>query len=192
MRAGAVILTLNEEPRIQTCLEHLKPHLSHLLVLDDESTDRTVELAAEQADKVVVKHVGPWMAEKRNYAISLIPGWCEWILFCDADERFDSYWLRNIKKAIAPMVPEGKKVCVRFPRLNMPKPDLTYPDYQVRFFPNDPDYEWRNEGDPSRGNDVLYSKSADKRVDQLSGETTLDYCPILHLPRRPDIRRPWW
>lgn len=185
MRVGAIVTTLNEEARIDDCLKQLKPDVSHLLVLDDESTDRTVEFARVTADKVVVKHIGP-VAPARNYAMSLMPKWCEWLLICDADERFDPLWTSVLKKAEAELLAVN---CFRFPRLNLPKPDLTYPDYQVRFFRNNPDYEWRDEGGFK---DILYSKSANKRADQLEGVTTLDYCPILHLPRRTDLRRPWW
>lgn len=189
MRVGAVILTLNEEPTVVQCLAHLKPYVSYMLVLDGGSTDKTVELARKFADKVVVKkQVGLNIAELKNYAASLMPKWCDWLLFVDADERFDPLWLTTLK--------EGKdKVllvnCFRFPRLDLPNPDTTYPDYQVRFVRNDPDYEWRN-APGSLTHETVYSKKEDKRLDQLPGVTTLDYCPILHLPRRTDLRRPWW
>jgi len=187
MRVCGIVLTLNEAPRIEECLKYLKPHVSYLLVLDDESTDNTVEIARKYADKVVVKHLGPGMAEKRNYAMRLAPKWCGWILFCDADERFDYGWLSKLKR-----LPEQGVNCFRFPRLNLPNPGFSYPDWQVRFFRNDIDFEWRNEGHPDLGNDLLYSKKEDKRLDQLPRVTTLDSYPILHLPRRNDIRRPWW
>jgi len=206
VRTCGIVLTKDEEPRIEECLSHLKPYVGYIVVLDDESVDKTVAIAEKHADKVVVKHVGPGMAEKRNYAMRLVPKWCGWILFCDADERFDRYWLEKMKQAKESELP-GTRImsvgaseitefgadinCVRFPRVNLPT-GMNYPDYQVRFFRRKPGFEWRNEGDPSLGNDVLYSKRPNKRLDQLPGVTTLDYCPLLHLPRRTDIRRPWW
>jgi len=184
MRVAAVVLTKDEEQRVEECLKHLKPSVSYLLVLDDESKDRTVEIAEKTADKVVVRHVEPDFSACRNYAQRLVPKWCPWILVCDVDERFDPYWLSQLPASGDPGIN-----CMRFPRINLPTPDLTWPDYQVRFYRNKPDYVWRHEG---LGKDVLYSRKAGKRLDQLEGVTTLEYCPILHLPRRTDITRPWW
>jgi glycosyltransferase involved in cell wall biosynthesis len=188
LRAAAVVLTKNEEARIGECLRLVKPHVSHLLVLD-ESDDRTAEIARGTADRVVLcpSELTPkGMAERKNYAWRLVPKWCRWVLFLDADERFDPYWLSQVKKAEDPPVD-----CLRFPRLNLPHPEDTYPDYQVRYVRNESDFEWRN-GEGLPWHEVLYSRSAGRRLDQLDRVVTMDYCPILHLPRRADVRRPWW
>jgi len=89
MKVACVILTKDEEPRIEDCLKHIRPYVDYILVLDGESTDRTVEIAKKYADKVVVKPFSGSFAEERNYAQTLIPKDFGWILWVDADELFD-------------------------------------------------------------------------------------------------------
>jgi len=193
VKVACVILTLNEEPRIEECLKHVRKHVDFLLVLDGGSTDRTVEIAEKYADKVVVKEFSGSFAEEKNYARTLIPKDHLWILWVDADERFDKGFLENMKAQIEE-AEKGHIVCFRFPRINLPD-GKDYPDYQVRLFRNSRDILWR--GDV---HEVPYFVKEDVRIDQLDSEerrrkmgvATMDWFPILHLPRRKDVKRWWW
>ena len=111
----------------------------------------------------------------------MLPKDYEWVLFADADERWDDRFLMDIGGVIV----NHDTLSFRFPRLNLP--DLKdFPDYQVRLLKNNGEMEWR--GDP---HDIVYHKGENKPVDQVSVTTLLQY-PIIHLPRRKDIRREWW
>ncbi|MCW4048546.1 MAG: glycosyltransferase [Candidatus Bathyarchaeota archaeon] len=190
---AAIILTKNEEPRIEECLKHLRPYVDYLLVLDGESTDDTVRIAREYADHVETRPLSGSFAEEKNYARTLVPKDCGWILWCDADERFDNGFLRNIKRNLE-FAEENQQVCFRFPRVNLPD-GKDWPDFQVRLIRNSRDIEWRG-----RVHEVPYFKPENIPLDELDkdererklGVCTADGCSILHLPRREDERRSWW
>jgi len=193
MKVACVVLTLNEEPRIGECLKHLRPYVDYLLVLDGDSSDKTVEIATEHADLVEVRPFSGSFAEEKNYARTLVPKDCGWILWCDADERFDNGFLRNIKENLED-AEERHQACFRFPRINLPD-GKNWPDYQVRLIRNSRDIEWSG-----KVHEVPYYKPEDIPLDELDqeererklGVSTAQGYPILHLPRREDERREWW
>lgn len=194
MKVACVVLTLNEEPRIRECLKHLRPYVDYLLVLDGGSSDKTVEMATKHADLVEMRPFSGSFAEEKNYARTLVPKDYGWILWCDADERFDNGFLRNIKENLE-FAEKYDQVCFRFPRINLPD-GKNWPDYQVRLIRNSRDIEWRG-----KVHEVPYYKPEDIPLDELDqeergervlGVSTVDRYPILHLPRREDERREWW
>lgn len=205
MKVACVVPTLNEEPRIRECLKHLRPYVDYLLVLDGGSSDKTVEIATEYADRVAFKEPSKMMgiAEDKNYARTLVPKDCGWILWVDADERFDSGFLRNIKETLK-VADKRHQVCFRFPRINLP--DVKdWPDYQIRLIRNSKDIEFGGEvfpetDDKDSPQDVPFYIPENIPLDQIDREdrnkvlgiTTVDTYPILHLPRRRDVRREWW
>lgn len=81
-----IIPTYNEEHYIRSTLEHLRKNVRvpiEIIVTDDRSTDRTVEIARELADIVVVpdkKH--PTIAANRNYGARSAKG--DVLLFTDS------------------------------------------------------------------------------------------------------------
>jgi glycosyltransferase involved in cell wall biosynthesis len=81
---SAVVMVRNEERNIRECLESLKGWVGEIVVVDDFSTDRTLEIVREYTDKVF-QH--KWEAEgrARNYAYAKASG--EYVLSIDADER---------------------------------------------------------------------------------------------------------
>lgn len=193
LKLGCIVLTRNEEPRIEGCLKHIRPYVDYLLVVDGESTDETVEIAKGYADHVETRPFSGSFAEEKNYARTLVPKDYRWILWCDADERFDTGFLRLIKENLE-YADKHNQVCFRFPRVNLPN-GRDWPDYQVRLIMNSRDIEWRG-----TVHEVPYFKPEDIPLDELDKEerervmgiSTVDGYPILHLPRREDERREWW
>lgn len=55
IQISVVALTKNEEKNIKECLESVYGWADEIIVVDDESTDRTVEIAKKYADKVLIK-----------------------------------------------------------------------------------------------------------------------------------------
>ena len=79
----ATIITFNEEKNIRDCLESVK-WCSEIVVIDSGSTDRTVEIAREYTDRIVVTD-WPGHVQQKNRAIDAAP--TDWVLSLDADER---------------------------------------------------------------------------------------------------------
>lgn len=84
MTISAVILTKNEEDNIVDCIEKLS-FCNEIIVIDDNSTDRTVEIAKNQGVKIIKHPLDNNFSQQRNFALTKAK--CDWILFIDADER---------------------------------------------------------------------------------------------------------
>ena len=54
VKITCILLTFNEESDVDQCLRQFRPYIDHILVLDGESEDKTVEIAQTIADNVVV------------------------------------------------------------------------------------------------------------------------------------------
>lgn len=78
-----IVLTHNEEKNVVRCLESLK-FCDQILVVDDNSTDKTVQLAKKTGATVVSHPLDSNFAAQRNWAISQAK--TPWVLFVDADE----------------------------------------------------------------------------------------------------------
>lgn len=84
-RVGVVIPALNEEESLPGVLRELKAQgLSHILVVDNGSTDRTAAVA-RKAGAVVVEEPRRGYGQACWTGVQALPGHLEWILFCDAD-----------------------------------------------------------------------------------------------------------
>lgn len=84
---SAVILTKNEEKNIKDCLQSLS-WCDELIVIDDNSTDKTQDIARKMGAKVFVRSLNSDFAAQRNFGLEKAEG--EWVLFVDADERVSS------------------------------------------------------------------------------------------------------
>ena len=84
MTLSVIILTHNEKKHIRACLESVRDFADELLVLDDFSTDRTLEIAREMGARAEQRKLDNF-PNQRNVAIELARG--DWIFFIDADER---------------------------------------------------------------------------------------------------------
>ena len=79
---SVVVITKNEEANIKACLASAA-WADEIIVLDDNSTDRTVEMARRSTDRIFSRKMDIEGAH-RNYAYSLAKN--EWVLSLDADE----------------------------------------------------------------------------------------------------------
>jgi glycosyltransferase involved in cell wall biosynthesis len=80
---SVIIITKDEEKNISDCLKSVE-WADELIVVDSESSDRTVEIARQFTDKVFIHKWEGYVAQKK-YALSLAKN--EWVLSLDADER---------------------------------------------------------------------------------------------------------
>lgn len=81
---SAVILTKNEEKNIEECIKSLS-WCSEIIVVDDNSTDKTEVIAERFGAKVYKRKLDDNFAAQRNYGLEKSKG--DWVLFVDADER---------------------------------------------------------------------------------------------------------
>jgi glycosyltransferase involved in cell wall biosynthesis len=82
-RLSVAVITLNEAHHLRRCLESVA-WADEMVVVDAESHDKTVQVAREFTEAVIVR---PWagFAAQKNFALAQCTG--EWILSLDADEE---------------------------------------------------------------------------------------------------------
>jgi 2-polyprenyl-3-methyl-5-hydroxy-6-metoxy-1,4-benzoquinol methylase/glycosyltransferase involved in cell wall biosynthesis len=82
---SVIVHTRNEEHNIEQCLECLKDWAGEIIVMDMESTDRTVEIARRYTDKIYTHPLIRDFDAARN--VSAKHARYDWIFYVDADER---------------------------------------------------------------------------------------------------------
>ena len=96
-RISAVIATKNEENNIRECLESVK-WADEIVVVDDVSTDRTVDICKEYTSKIYVNDSKGSFHINKNLGIEKSGG--DWILSIDSDERITTELAFEIKDVI--------------------------------------------------------------------------------------------
>lgn len=107
MHLSIVIPAFNEEQLILDCLDsieasvkvHAKPDFTHeVIVVDNNSTDKTAELAKQAGAQVVFEPINQ-IGRARNAGAAAASG--DWLLFVDADSLLNPGMVGNILEMIA-------------------------------------------------------------------------------------------
>lgn len=93
MNISVIVIAKNEEKNIQGCLKSLK-FADEIIVIDNRSVDRTVEIAKSYGAKVYIE-AGSDFSRLRN--IGKVKAKGNWLLYIDADERVTVELAREIK-----------------------------------------------------------------------------------------------
>lgn len=94
---SAVIITKNEEKNIKECIKTVL-WCSEIIVIDDNSIDKTREIAGNVGAKVIRRSLDNDFSAQRNYGMSVAK--YDWVLFLDADERISEKLKDEILKKI--------------------------------------------------------------------------------------------
>lgn len=93
-KISACIISFNEENKIEDCLKSLEGIVDEIIIVDSESTDRTVEIASKYTNQIYnqnfLGHV-----EQKTLAVSKANH--DWILSLDCDERLSQKLLESIR-----------------------------------------------------------------------------------------------
>lgn len=90
---SAIILTKNAESLIADCIDSVS-FCDEVIVIDDNSSDRTVELA-KHLGATVYSYTSESFAKKRNLGLKKAKS--KWLLYLDVDERFSAELVTTIK-----------------------------------------------------------------------------------------------
>lgn len=134
MNITGIVITLNEEKRIEACLNSLHEVCDELIVVDSFSTDRTVELA-EKCGATVRQLTWEGYAATKNKANELAE--FPTILSLDADEVLSKELIESIKG-----ISLHEKTAFTMNRRNRFEGKWMYhtgwyPDKKLRIFPKD-------------------------------------------------------
>ena len=135
MEISVVIITRNEERRLEDALKSVSGLASEIIVVDSRSTDGTVKLAKRYTQRVF-EHDWTNYSEQKNFADSQAS--FPWILSLDADERI-SPELKSELLELKARTPEGAWAAFSIPRRvfylgRWIRHSGWYPDRRLRLF----------------------------------------------------------
>ena len=132
-KLSVVISACNEEKNIGICLDSVS-WADEIIVVDNNSTDRTVQIAKRRKATVYSRPNNPMLNVNKNYGFSKATG--DWILNLDADESVDKELTKEIQNVLNR---EEVALGYEIARKNYIfgkwiKHTGWYPDYQLRLF----------------------------------------------------------
>lgn len=203
MKVAIAILVQNEEEQIPRILKMIEgTDADDIVFFDDYSTDKTVAKIPIGGKISVFSNIWPKTEQsfsvKKNIIHVNIQTYrkSDWVLHIDADEIFDSFFLKNIKIVIEKL---PKTISIIFKRINQPI-GSNYPDYQTRLLRITPDIVWRGEYHEKPFSttenrsllDIALDYKGNVNKEGITYGVLLNEFTIIHLPRRTDIKRSWW
>jgi glycosyltransferase involved in cell wall biosynthesis len=108
MKISVVIIARNEEDNMDDCLSSVKGWADEIVVVDDRSTDRTVEISKKYTSSVYHRQMDN-EGIHRNWAAAQARN--EWVLYLDADERVTP----ELQKEIDAVLPATTHVAFAIP-----------------------------------------------------------------------------
>lgn len=96
IKISAAIATHNEESNIGECLEAIKDIVQEIVIVDGQSTDKTVEIVKKYNARVISVPNDPMFHNMKQLSFDKSSG--EWILYLDADERVSKELAKEIVK----------------------------------------------------------------------------------------------
>src|SRR5690606_22212117 len=104
-RLSLIVIARNEEASIGRCLQSAS-FADEMVVVDNQSSDKTVEIALGLGAKVIQVADWPGFGPQKNRALDAATG--DWVLSLDADEWIEPPLADELKAAIAdPNAAEG-------------------------------------------------------------------------------------
>src|SRR5688572_8815928 len=98
LKISAVIIAGNEESNIGDAIRSVD-FADEVLVIDSESTDRTVEIAESLNARVIV-HLWPGFSRQKQFGVEEAAN--DWIFSLDADERVSPELKAEILEVLTP------------------------------------------------------------------------------------------
>lgn len=130
------VITHNSEKTLEDCLKSARGFASEIIVVDDHSTDGTVEIARKYDARVITRKLES-CARQKQFAIEQAAN--DWVLLLDSDEACPPGLKEEIDSFLSNGIPYS---AFRVPRKNFYfgkwlRHGGKYPDYQVRLFKKD-------------------------------------------------------
>lgn len=101
---SAVLLTHNNSSTIKETI-HCLSWCNEILVIDDNSTDDTQELARQMGARALTRTLDGDFAAQRNFALTEVKS--PWVLFVDSDERISTELAQEIQHTISGTTKNG-------------------------------------------------------------------------------------
>jgi len=98
-KLGFNLIVKNEAKVLQACMESIRAIADEIVITDTGSSDNTIEIALQWADKVLFQTWEPWdFSAARNFSLQFSQ--TEWICWIDADETLMEKGLIQLKEVM--------------------------------------------------------------------------------------------
>lgn len=104
MGISAVVLTHNNQATLPVSLKSLG-FCDEIVVIDDESTDETCDIAKKSGARVIPHPLKGDFAKQRNFGLAQVRQ--EWVLFVDSDEVVTPVLAKEIEEAVQKVDVQG-------------------------------------------------------------------------------------
>lgn len=101
-----LVTTFNEEVNVRDCLQSAS-FAGEIMVVDSNSTDRTVEIAKEFTGNII-QHEYVTPAKQKNWALPKVK--TDWVFILDADERISEELAAKVRKLIEDPTHDGYSI----------------------------------------------------------------------------------
>ena len=133
---SAVVMTYNEEPNLERCLESVCARAAEVIIVDSFSTDRTLEIARRYTDRI---HQHPYEGHPQQWQWTLdhVPFQHDWIFAVDADFQVTPALWDAIADALRRADPANNGYFVRHRQIfrgRFLRHGTLYPRYWLRLF----------------------------------------------------------
>ena len=197
-----VVITKNEELNIRDCLRSVHGWADEIIVIDDQSDDRTVELARNYTNRIFKRRMDI-EGRHRNWAYAQVKN--NWILSLDADERVTDGLKNEITQVLSK---ENVFVGFTIPRRNLLgnywlKWGGQYPAAQLKLFRKDM-FRWEEVQVHPRAfldgkcghlkNDLIHYSWRDFAhfFDKVNSQSTLEARKWIYTNRRMSMPHAFW
>ena len=140
MKISVSMIVRDEEDNIREVCESVA-WADEIVIVDSDSSDRTVEIARELTDKIFEREFKGYK-DKHEFADALTTG--DWILWIDADERVTPELRKSIEKLRAldaDQLADGYRIARKtFYMDRWIRHSGWYPDYQMRLYRKNKSY----------------------------------------------------
>ena len=109
---SAILITRNEEANLEDCLASLDGLAAQIVVVDTQSTDRTLAIAQRYGALISSPPDWPGFGPQKNRALDLASE--DWVLSLDADERLTP----ELRAEIKSVLDKPQTDCYAIPRLS--------------------------------------------------------------------------
>ena len=98
VKLSVILISKNEHANIKDCLDSVYQWADEIVVIDDESTDDTRDMARQYTDRIFIRKMD-LEGKQRNYGASMAKN--DWVMMIDADERMTPELKTEIESVLA-------------------------------------------------------------------------------------------
>ena len=140
-----VISTINESSNIKECIQSAQLLSDHILVIDMQSTDSTVDIAKTEGARVISVPPSGYVEPVRK--LGIVEAQDDWVCILDADERISPKLATEIKHVISSPTSDNPPTHYYIPRKNIFGSTWLahggwYPDKQIRLIKKSAFRDW--------------------------------------------------